>query len=140
MTAMTAQEQFRVGFLMRCAEDGCTLEDISQRIKQANNPLWMGAGIGAGQAAVSGLSNLKDLFYDYMKSPAYIAGVGIPLAAAAGGALGHGAGIVQSQDADPAELKRQELLQAYKVQAARIKQLAAANKPDKGIRSPRLLQ
>lgn len=139
MTAMTAQEQFRVGFLMRCAEDGCTLEDISQRIKQAN-PLLMGAGIAGGQAAVGGLSNLKDLFYDYMKSPAYIAGVGIPLAAAAGGALGHGAGIVQSQDADPAELKRQELLQAYKVQAARIKQLAAANKPDKGIRSPRLLQ
>jgi hypothetical protein len=139
MTAMTAQEQFRVGFLMRCAEDGCTLEDISQRIKQAN-PFFMGAGIGGGQAVVGGLSNLKELFYDYMKSPAYIAGVGIPLAAAAGGALGHGAGIVQSQDADPAELKRQELLQAYKVQAARIKQLAAANKPDKGIRSPRLLQ
>jgi len=115
------------------------MDDVKHRVKQASS-LMMGAGIAGGQGIVNAFGGAKDMFYDYMKSPLYMAGLAIPAAAAAGGAIGGGLGAAQSQDADPEELKKQELLQAYMSQTARIKQLAAANKSDKSIRSPRLLR
>ena len=115
------------------------MDDVKRRVKQANS-LMMGAGIAGGQGLVGMFGGARDLLYDYMKSPLYMAGMAIPAAAAAGGAIGSGLGAAQSQDADPEELKKQELLQAYMSQTARIKQLAAANKPDKSIRAPRLLR
>ena len=138
MTAMTAQEQFRAGFLMRCAEDGCTMDDVRQRVKMAN-PLLVGAGIAGGQGLVNAFSGAKNILYDYMKSPAYVAALGLTGATVLGGAAGHTLGKVQSQDADPEEMKKQELLQAYKTQASRIKQLASLRESQPKIRSPRLL-
>ncbi len=114
------------------------MDDVKHRVKQAD--LMSGVGFAGGQAAVQGFGGLKDLLYDYMKTPLVLAGASIPLAAGVGGVVGGGLGAAQSQDADPEELKKQELLQAYMSQTARIKQLAAANKPAKGVRSPRLLQ
>ena len=117
------------------------MDDVRQRIKTATvvAPLLSGLGFAGGQSAAQGLSGVKDMFYDYMKSPAYLAAAGILAATTAGGTAGHTLGKVQAQDADPEEMKKQELLQAYKTQASRIKQLASLRESQPKIRSPRLL-
>ena len=136
--AGTPADNFRVAFLKKCASDGLTLPQIHQRVKQAvaaamvktANPVMLaGAAAGAANAGATGVVHLADraasLFGDYMKSPAYLMAAGIPLAAAVGGTAGHTLGKLQSEDYDPEELKQQELTQAYKAHAKRIKQMAA---------------
>lgn len=149
MSSMTPQEQFRVGFLLRCAEDGCTMDDVRSRVKTAMDKLssiaptaasvGTGAGVALGSGAVNAVSGAKNLLTDYMKSPLALTGAGIALSAGLGGSIGHGLAKAQSEDIDPQELKRQELLQAFKAHTARIRQLAALRQPQKPMRSPRLL-
>ena len=98
-----------------------------------------GAGVAAGQAAIGGFGKMKDLLVDYLKSPVAMLGAGTVLSAGAGGLAGHAMGKLHSEDVDPKELQQQELLQAYKTQAARIRQLAALKNPQPAVRSPRLL-
>lgn len=143
MSSMTPKEQFRAGFLLRCAEEGCSMADVQARVKTAVAAvlpgLLTGAGVAGGQAAIGGLGKAKDLLVDYLKSPMALLGAGIVGSAALGGAGGHGLGKLHSEDVDPNELKQQELLQAYRTQAARIRQLAALKNTQPAVRSPRLL-
>lgn len=144
MSSMTPKEQFRAGFLLRCAEEGCSMADVQNRVKVALLKdmlpgLATGGGIAAGQAAVGTAGKVKDLLVDYLKSPIAMLGTGIVGSAALGGGAGHVLGKMHSEEVDPNELKQQELLQAYKTQAARIRQLAALKSPQPAVRSPRLL-
>lgn len=136
--AGTPADNFRVAFLKKCASDGLTLPQIHQRVKRAvaaamvktaNPAIMTGAAVGAANIGATGISSMMDkatgLFGDYMKSPLLLMAAGIPLAAAMGGTAGHTLGKLQSEDYDPEELKQQELTQAYKAHAKRIKQMAA---------------
>lgn len=118
--------------------------DVQHRVKAASLAaivpgLATGGGIAAGQGLVGGLGNAKDLLVDYLKSPAVMLGAGTVASAGLGGLAGHALGKMHSEDVDPKELQQQELLQAYKTQAARIRQLAALKNPQPAVRSPRLL-
>lgn len=143
MSSMTPKEQFRAGFLLRCAEEGCSMADVQARVKTAVAAvlpgLLTGAGVAGGQAAIGGLGKAKDLLVDYLKSPIAMLGAGTVASAGLGGVVGHGLGKLHSEDVDPNELKQQELLQAYRTQAARIRQLAALKNTQPAVRSPRLL-
>jgi hypothetical protein len=145
MSSMTPKEQFRAGFLLRCAEEGCSMADVQDRVKAASTKeafiagLGTGVGVAAGQSAIGGAGKVKDLVMDYLKSPVAMLGTGIVGSAALGGGAGHVLGKMHSEEVDPNELKQQELLQAYKTQAARIRQLAALKSPQPAVRSPRLL-
>jgi len=140
---MTPKEQFRAGFLLRCAEEGCSMADVQARVKTAVAAILpgvlTGAGVAGGQAAIGGLGKAKDLLVDYLKSPIAMLGAGTVASAGLGGVVGHGLGKLHSEDVDPNELKQQELLQAYRTQAARIRQLAALKNTQPAVRSPRLL-
>jgi len=148
MSEMTPTEQFRAGFLLRCAEEGCSMADVQLRVKAASLkaaaiPLaagfGTGAGVAGGQALMGGVGQMKDLLFDYLKSPVAMLGAGTVLSAGAGGLAGHTLGKLHSEEVDPKALQQQELLQAYKTQAARIRQLAALRNPQPAVRSPRLL-
>lgn len=143
MSSMTPKEQFRAGFLLRCAEEGCSMADVQARVKTAVAAVLpgvlTGAGVAGGQAAIGGLGKAKDLLVDYLKSPIAMLGAGTVASAGLGGVVGHGLGKLHSEDVDPNELKQQELLQAYRTQAARIRQLAALKNTQPAVRSPRLL-
>lgn len=143
MSSMTPKEQFRAGFLLRCAEEGCSMADVQARVKTAVAAILpgvlTGAGVAGGQAAIGGLGKAKDLLVDYLKSPIAMLGAGTVASAGLGGVVGHGLGKLHSEDVDPNELKQQELLQAYRTQAARIRQLAALKNTQPAVRSPRLL-
>lgn len=146
MTEMTAKEQFRVGFLMRCAEEGCTVDDIRQRVKYAATlapaagGFLTGGGLAAGLGTGEAAKQLPSLVGDYFKSPIATAAAMIAAGAGAGGLAGAGLGAMTSSDVNPEELKQKELLQAYKAQADRLRQLAATQKQQPAVRSPRLLR
>ena len=144
MSSMTPKEQFRAGFLLRCAEEGCSMADVQSRVKAASPAAILpgvltGAGVAGGTAAIGGLGKAKDLLFDYLKSPIAMLGAGTVASAGLGGVVGHGLGKLHSEDVDTNELKQRELLQAYRTQAARIRQLAALKNPQPAVRSPRLL-
>ncbi len=121
------------------------MADIQSRVKAATTKsafiagLGTGVGVAGGQAAIGGFGKMKDLLADYLKSPMALLGAGVVGSAALGGAGGHALGKLHSEDVDPKALQQQELLQAYKTQAARIRQLAALRNPQPAVRSPRLL-
>lgn len=120
------------------------MADIQNRVKIASLKemlpgLATGGGIAAGQGLVGVAGKTKDLLADYLKSPIAMLGAGVVGSAALGGVGGHALGKLHSEDVDPKELKQQELLQAYRTQAARIRQLAALKTTQPAVRSPRLL-
>ena len=118
------------------------MADVQNRVKAASPALGgvaAGSGIALGQGLIGGIGKAKDLLVDYLKSPMAMLGAGVVGSAAIGGAGGHALGKMHSEEVDPNELKQQELLQAYKTQAARIRQLAALKSPQPAVRSPRLL-
>lgn len=102
---LTAKDAFRLGFLLRCAEDGRTPEQIRGMTKQA----------GIGTEWFKGLMNLGTgagkLLY---KAPLYAGGWLLAGGAATGALAGHTAAKLTEADIDPEETKRQELLAAYK--------------------------
>lgn len=109
---LTAQENFRLGFLLRCAEEGCDTTEIRERVKLASaltkfawsvtndviSPLWSAA------KAVGTL-------------PIHMTAAGLAGSAVLGGAGGYGLAKLQNSDIDPEEAKRQELISAYQLQA-----------------------
>lgn len=99
--AMTPQEAFKFGFLLRCAEEGLSPDEIADRVqfglaKQAE----LGKIVGG---IASGVTNLGLL------GLAGSAGIG------AGG--GYMAAKLTEPDADPAEAKQQEMITAYRLYA-----------------------
>lgn len=127
MAQLTPQESFRLGFLLRCAEEGCTPAEIEQRVKLAfivrglekhavANPVDTGIGLAKTWASL----------------PLHIAGLGIAGSGLLGAGIGYGAAKLQDEDVDPEEAKRQELIAAYKMQADRARRRAQ----QRGYRRP----
>jgi len=109
MSGLSPQESFRMGFLLRCAEEGCNTEEIKERVKYA------AGGLGA---------TLKALFANWAKLPAHAAIGGLGTALVAGPAIGYGAAKLQGSNVDPEEVNQQELINAYKLQTAMAQQRA----------------
>jgi hypothetical protein len=129
---MTPQENFRFGFLLRCAEEGCTTEEIQERVKLAHDRLQVAArekqafaGPGFAGVARDVLSPVWNLGKTLVTAPLHATALGIAGSAALGGAGGYALAKLQNADVDPEEAKRQELMAAYKLQAELARRLAA---------------
>jgi hypothetical protein len=105
---MTPREGFKFGFLLRCAEEGLTAAEAQERAARAEKRAGVGGtlwdlgtkGLVLGAAGVAGL----------------------------GGLGGYGLAKMQEGEVDPAEIQRQELIDAYTSQAelARRKAIMSA--------------
>lgn len=106
---MTNEEAYKIGFLLRCAEEGLQPDQINQRIKQAalqktaQGKLLSWLGGGANKV-------LGGLLGAIMSTGKYGLIAGPPLAGAAGGyMLAKG----RDDDFDPEEAKKRELIEEY---------------------------
>lgn len=119
---MTPQENFRLGFLMRCAEEGCTSEEVQERVKIASDHL-------NGTMVKSAIGNVAGSLWSAAKTigymPVHASALGIAAAAGLGGVGGYGLAKLQSSDIDPEEAKQQELIAAYKLQAEMVRRRAS---------------
>jgi hypothetical protein len=109
---MTPREGFKFGFLLRCAEEGLSVDEAQAR-------------------AARGLEKQAFGLSDLVKLPEAIGSLGGKvvlaggLASALGGGLaGHALAKMQDDEADPAEIRRQELIDAYTTQAELAKRKA----------------
>lgn len=114
MAQLTRSECFRMGFLMRCAEEGCTPEEVAARVAfgQEKSADWdvtsmFTKPVGKALSAAKFLALL----------PLRASGYGILAGAGLGAAGGYGLAKMQNGTLDPDEAKRQELISAYQFQA-----------------------
>ena len=110
---MTPRENFRLGFLLRCAEEGLDRDAIVERVKFAS--------VMSNFVKMAGIGDLVNggKFLAFSPLHAWLLGMGGSTLAGAG--LGYGAAKMQDQSVDPEEAKRQELMAAYRAQADRIR-------------------
>jgi hypothetical protein len=104
---LSKREAFKVGFLLRCADEGLNEEQVNQRIEKLAFSILSPTTAGILLAA----------------------GIGLPLALGAG--AGHVAAKAQEQPIDVDTVKKQELIAEYK----RLTDLARQQKKLKMIRS-----
>ncbi len=109
MTQLTRQENFRLGFLLRCAEEGCDAAEIQERVKFAELQKTGGTFADTIRSLLSAGKVL-------VNTPIKATALGIGGSALLGGAGGYGLAKMQNSDIDPEEAKRQELISAYHVQ------------------------
>jgi hypothetical protein len=116
---MTPREGFKYGFLLRCAEEGLTIEESEARAaraleKQAESNILN----TVGGDIYSGLKGLVGGAPGFIAEHApKIIGLGALGAAGIGGLTGYGLAKMQEGDVDPKEVQREELIQAYQTQA-----------------------
>lgn len=123
--AMTPREAFKFGFLLRCADENLDDDATQERIKYACDLIhWDGK---------TTLLTNQELLEKNASIWNAVAGLakGMGLAGLAGGAaLGAGGGLLAAKatdkEIDPDEVKKQELIAAYKQQADRIRRQMAA--------------
>lgn len=123
MSTLADKELFRLGFLLRAAEEGLTPEDIRGRVKKAAGGL---GGLAQGL--------LWDMPVNY--SAAKLVG-GAGLGALGGWALAD----ATSKTIDPEDAKKYELIAAYRQQAERARQnisRLATQRPKPTFRAPQL--
>lgn len=94
---------FKLGFLTRCAEEGLTGEALAARLARVAEFNEKAAGVVGDVATAAG----------------GLAGVPIAASLLGGGALGWGAAKLTAPKLDEDEMKNQELINTYKVMAAR---------------------
>jgi hypothetical protein len=102
----SAKEAFKVGFLTRCAEEGLVGDALAARLARVVEFNEKTADISLTDiATAAGL------------------GAAVPIGAAAlgGGALGYGAAKLTAPTLDENELKAQEIINTYKVMAAKAR-------------------
>ena len=128
---MLPSQMFKVGFLLRCADEGLSEEAIEERVQMAlqfvghieKQGLW---GLGKGIKGVS----------DFAKGLVLWSLVG---GGVAGGMGGYAAGALTDEPAEPEEVKKQELIAAYQQHADRVRrQLARGHYRTTGLRKPEL--
>lgn len=107
---LTDREAFRLGFLLRCAEEQLSPVQIRERIKAAAIENYL-PGAGAAKT-VAGLGLMGG-----------VAGLGLSAAAGAGG--GWLAAKATEPDMDAEDAKMQELIAAYRQQAEQARRTAA---------------
>lgn len=118
---LTEKEQFRLGFLARCAEERLDAEEIDGRVKLAFS-----------------LGDIGRLFASY---PLYMGVGGLGAAAVGGAGLGYMGAKATEEDVDPEMAKKYELIAAYQQQAERARRsanrIAHRERPPQ-VRGPRL--
>ena len=129
---MTPRQEFKVAFLTRCAAAGLTPDQVADAAEEMADTLSKTAFVGEAARAAGGLFNAGS------KALGVGVGWGLPIAIMAPLAAGYGAGHLAGRlrstadDADPEEVKRQELIDEYRRQTAlarrhREARLAAAS-------------
>jgi hypothetical protein len=119
---------FKVGFLLRCADEGLSEEETDVRIKAAG---WLSEQYEKQADPISGVAGaaakaLKNLTWAGMASAGLLGGVG-----------GYAAGSLSDNPTDPEDIKRQELISAYQQQTDRVRrQLARGHYRDTQLRKP----
>ena len=113
--ALTAKEQFRLGFLLRCAEEGLAPGEVKERVKLAFPKIPVKETVNAGK----GLAGLM------VKFPLLLGGLTLAGSAVGGAGLGYGAAKLNEENINPDEAKRQELIAAYRRHAERARSTAA---------------
>lgn len=116
--ALTRQDKFRFGFLQRCAEEGCTVDEIRARVKRAE--LLLSTVPSREKSAGGIVDTLKSLLSQGLWWPVTAGALGVGGATVLGAGTGYGLAKMQDQQVDPEEAKRQELLSAYRAQTDRI--------------------
>lgn len=110
---MTPHDRFRLGFLLKCAEDGCTADQVRGRVKMAEGAL------ATIKNTVKGLGGLASM--PFMTPTKY----GLLAAAIGGPAVGYTMAKAQEQDVDPELAKKQELIAAMRLQTEQARRRAA---------------
>lgn len=113
---LTRQDSFRLGFLLRCAEEGCTIQEVQDRVKLASALLEKRAfdsGVDGKDVMSTGWNAIKTM----ATLPLHLSLYGIGAGAGLGAIGGYGLAKLQNSDIDPEEAKRHELMAAYKLQA-----------------------
>jgi hypothetical protein len=133
--SLTPRQQFKFGFLLRCADEGLTLEQTHERVKEALAFHEKEAGIaeiisgalkGIGSAAggvAEGVGKAAPVVADAAKSLGLL---GLGGAAVGGIGAGHLAALAGEKEIDPEEIKKQELIATYRQQADRVRRNMAA--------------
>jgi hypothetical protein len=133
---MTPQEGFKFGFLFRCAEEGLSLDETQQRavavLEKRGGIFWSPGAARLALAASEKRGGALDLaaqapgaLWSLGTKGLMLGGLGI---AGAGGLGGYALAKMREGDVDPAEIRRQELIDTYNTQAelARRKAIMAA--------------
>jgi len=118
MDGLTQQERFRMGFLLRCAEEGCDRDEIQTRVKLAKELPRL---IKEAEGFTDHLTNLASWLVKY---PVYGVGASMAGAGALGLYGGRQLGKAMGEARDPEEIKQQELAALYRMHADRIRQRA----------------
>lgn len=113
---MTNHEAFRFGFLLRCADEGLSSEQIDARVKQASAIKTADGIMGSWGNAPGALGAL----WDAIKSTTALGLAGSGLA---GAGIGYTLANATAPSVTPEDVKQQELALAYKQQAERLRRL-----------------
>jgi hypothetical protein len=116
---MTPREGFKFGFLLRCAEEGLTAAEAQERAARAEKRAQVGSAIWNLGTKIPGAA------WDLGTKGLVLGTAGV---AGIGGLGGYGLAKMQEGEVDPAEIQRQELIDAYTSQAelARRKAIMSA--------------
>lgn len=146
---MTPKESFRLGFLLRCAEEGCDVDEIRGRVKlaaaqkQANLPAVVKSLAGAGDylwdKGRAFVNPAMRLVSGFEMLPIHATALGLAGSAVVGAGGGYGLAKFQEGNVDADEVKRQELIAAYRMQADAARRRAARRSyREPAPRAPRL--
>lgn len=132
MSALTPNQMFKVGFLLRCADESLSEEATAERIQTAkrfvNHIEKQGVPKGLGGAVLTGADLAKSLVLWSLVGGGLVGGVG-----------GYAAGALTDEPVTPEEVKKQELVAAYQQHADRVRrQLAQGRYRDTKLRKPQL--
>lgn len=126
MSTLTPNQMFKVGFLLRCADEGLSEEATAERVQAAQ---WF----------VDHIEKQGGLGGDVIKVIKNLGLWGLVAGGLAGGAGGYTAGLMTDEPADPEEVKKQELVAAYQQHADRVRrQSARGHYRSMGLRKPQL--
>ncbi len=129
MSTLTPAQMFKVGFLLRCADEGLSEEATAERVQTAQQFVdHIEKQGGLGDAAVSMAKFVKGLGLWSLVGGGLV-----------GGAGGYAAGVLTDEPTEPEEVKKQELIAAYQQHADQVRrQLTRGRYRDAGLRKPQL--
>lgn len=116
MSQLTRNECFRLGFLLRCAEEGCDMDEVAERVKLAHDRTKIAAG-GVMDWVAGIVRPLWNTAKTVGKFPLQLSALGVAGSALTGMAGGYGLAKMQNEQLDPEEAKQQELISIYRLQA-----------------------
>jgi hypothetical protein len=111
--SLTPRQQFKFGFLLRCADEALSDEQTQDRVKTACDFVEK-----KGIAPIRGAADFGKLMMDTLRSAGWY---GLGGSALAGLGTGYGLASLTEKDTDPEEVKKQELIAAYRQQADRVR-------------------